>query len=157
MRSRTGQPVRRWTSRRCRLPDHIHAAEVKQDGKPPRLQPGRGMRGPQRDEWKRDLRSIEILDTHSGVRPGDCAHSIGENFRIVEFVRTALGYQACGYWGLKKILKLDVAGAIEETGRGEIQAHTPQRQSASNMAWARRRRGFSQLAKELIQTAGFTG
>ncbi len=73
------------------------------------------------------LRSIEILEADCSVRPGDCAQSIGENLRIVEFVRTALGYEAGGYWELKKILKLDVAGAVEETGRGVIEgAHSPQ-------------------------------
>ena len=50
----------------------------------------------------------------SGIRPCDCAQSTGENFRIVEFVRTALGYETGGYGELKKILKFDVAGAIEK-------------------------------------------
>ena len=35
---------------------------------------------------------------------------------IVEFVRAALGYKVGGYWELKKILKLYVAGAVEESG-----------------------------------------
>ena len=78
------------------------------------------MRSGSGERSEADLRAVEIGEAHMERLADDFLHFICGCLLVVEFAGAALGDQAGGDVEGEEILKLDVAGAVEDAGSGEV-------------------------------------
>src|SRR4051812_44643257 len=119
---------------RTLLPHEIDTPEVereRQSSKDCRLR--QEWKCGQRQEQKRHLWTVEVLQVDIRGAADYRAYPGGECLVIVELIGVPCGDQACGDGKLKKVLKLDVPRAIENSRRSIVdRARSPKRDGEQN-------------------------
>src|SRR5579864_2568139 len=116
-----------WPEIRARLPDHTDAAAIDEEagGDPDSRGDGKRESG-QRDKEEAHLWPVKIGQANAAGLTDERLDGVRRDLLAVEFRGTTLSNEAGRNVGRQKILKFDIARAIKQTRRCEInRAHCP--------------------------------